>query len=340
MMRTLARLVISAIAITSALSFGAWKEPRGLSSRTCQEAEAGRRKASRGQSDAQNRDRQTEQKLRIGTDLVNVTVTVEDWAGKFVSGLGKEHFEVFDNRVKQAIAHFSDEDAPLSLGIVYDLSGSMKSRMPEALRALKRFIEYLHPDDDLFLITFNDRARLAEDFTTSGERLLDHLRLATPAGSTALYDAAYLAIEKVRQGRHPKKAVLIISDGEDNKSRYAAKELRNRVKESDALIYAIGLTDAFSKDFGSAEYGRLVLTEITRTTGGRAFFPNVYDEKSLADVCRRIALELRRQYSIGFYPTGPAHDGKWHNLEIKIKPPKGLGRLVVRHREGYHSFGR
>ena len=278
---------------------------------------------------------QADQKLVISANLVNVTVTVADPHGRFISGLTKDHFEVFDNKIKQRISHFSGEDAPISLGIVYDLSRSMKDRMNQSLRALKRFIETSHPDDDLFLITFNDRVVLAKDFTTSADRILDHLIFATPTGSTALYDAVYLALEKVSQGRHPKKAILIISDGEDNKSRYTGTELRERAKESDALIYAIGLTDDFSKDSGSAEYGRFVLTEITRTTGGQAFFPKAYNEQLLVRICATIALELRRQYSIGFYPTEPTRDGKRHKLEIKVKPPKGVGRLYITYKDGY-----
>jgi Ca-activated chloride channel homolog len=194
-----------------------------------------------------------------------------------------------------------------------------------------------HPDDDLFLITFNDRVILAEDFTTSGDRILDHLRFATPTGSTALYDGTYLALEKVRQGRHPKKAILIISDGEDNKSRYSGRELKNRAKESDAMIYSIGFTDVLSKESGAAQHGRLVLTEITRTTGGRAFFPNSYNEEGLVEIRALIALELRKQYSIGFYPTDSSRDGKWHKLQIKVKPPKGVGRLYITNKDGYRT---
>ena len=156
--------------------------------------------------------------------------------GRFVTGLNRDHFEVFDDKVKQQIAHFSDEDAPVSLGIVYDVSGSIKGRINRSIRALRRFIETSHDDDDFFLITFNDRAKLVQDFTTSGDQVIGRLMFANPKGSTAVYDAAYLAVEKVQQGRHTKKALLIISDGQDNNSRYTYKELRNRVKEADVII--------------------------------------------------------------------------------------------------------
>ena len=275
-------------------------------------------------------------KVTLGTDIVNVTISVTDSYGRFVTGLGKDHFEVFDDKVKQQIAHFTDEDAPVSLGIVYDVSGSMKERIGRSMKALRRFIDTSHNDDDFFLIAFNDRAKLVQDFTVSGDNVLGHLMFVNPHGSTALYDAAYLAVEKVQQGRHSKKALLIISDGQDNNSRYTYKELRNRIKEADVQIYAIGITDPASDAL--AGFGRSVLEEITRMTGGRSFFPNAYNEPELVEICTRIALELRHQYSVGFYPTDIASEAKWHKVQVKVNPPRGLGRLSLSYREGYQSF--
>jgi Ca-activated chloride channel homolog len=272
----------------------------------------------------------------LGVGVVNVIVSVTDPYGRFVTGLGKDHFDVFDDKVKQQIAHFTDEDSPVSLGIVYDVSGSMKERIARSVKALRRFIETSHDDDDFFLIGFNDRAKLVQDFTPSGDQVISHLMFVQPKGSTALYDAAYLAVEKVAQGRHTKKALLIISDGQDNNSRYTYKELRNRVKEADVQIYAIGITDPASDSL--AGFGRGVLEEITRMTGGRAFFPNAYNEPELVEICTRIALELRHQYSIGFYPTDMTSEAKWHKVQVKVNPPKGLGRLSLTYREGYQSF--
>jgi Ca-activated chloride channel family protein len=253
-----------------------------------------------------------------------------------VTGLSKDHFELFDDKVKQQIHHFSDEDAPVSLGIVYDVSGSMKERINRSVRALRRFIETSHEDDDIFLIGFNDRAKLVQDFTTSGNQVMSHLMFVQPRGNTALYDAAYLAVEKVAQGRHNKRALLIISDGQDNNSRYTYKELRNRVKEADLQIYAIGITDPASD--GLAGFGRSVLEEITRMTGGRSFFPNAYNEPELVEICTRIALELRHQYSIAFYPTDVTSEARWHKVQVKVTPPKGLGRLSLTYKDGYQSF--
>ncbi len=274
--------------------------------------------------------------IHIGTSIVNVTVSVTDPYGRFVTGLGKDHFEVYDDKVKQQIAHFTDDDAPVSLGIVYDVSGSMKERVGRSIRALRRFIETSHADDDFFLIGFNDRAKLVQDFTTSADSILGHLMFASPHGSTALYDAAYIAVEKVQQGRQSKKALLIISDGQDNNSRYTYKELRNRVKEADVQVYAIGITDPANDTL--AGFGRSVLEEITRMTGGRAFFPNAYNEPELVEICTRIALELRHQYSVGFYPTDIQSEAKWHKVQVKVNPPRGLGRLSLSYRDGYQSF--
>jgi Ca-activated chloride channel homolog len=279
---------------------------------------------------------QVNDKVILNAGVVNVLLSVTDTYGRFVTGLTKDHFDLFDDKVKQNIAHFTDEDAPISVGIVYDVSGSMKERIMRSIKALRRFMETSHDDDDFFLIGFNDRAKLVQDFTTSSEQVVGHLMFVNPKGSTALYDAAYLAVEKVAQGRHQKKALLIISDGQDNNSRYTYKELRNRVKEADVQIYAIGITDPASDSL--AGYGRGVLEEISRMTGGRSFFPNAYNEPELVEICTRIALELRHQYSIGFYPSDMTSDAKWHKLMVKINPPKGLGRLSLSYKDGYQSF--
>ncbi|HEU4391207.1 MAG TPA: VWA domain-containing protein [Blastocatellia bacterium] len=277
-----------------------------------------------------------DQKLILESKLVSLNVTVTDLYGRFVTGLTREHFEVSDDKIKQQIAHFSDADAAISLGIVYDVSGSMRERIKRSIAALNRFIETAHDDDDFFMVTFNDRARLVQDFTTSAESLLGHLMLVEPRNSTALYDAAYLAVEKVQQGRHPKRALLVISDGQDNTSRYTYKELRNRVKEADVLIYVIGITDPATDVLSG--FGRSNLEEIARMTGGRAFFPNAYNEPELIEICTRIALELRHQYSIGYYPTDSASQVKSHKVQVKVNPPKGLGRLSLSYKDSYEAF--
>jgi Ca-activated chloride channel family protein len=299
-------------------------------------ANAGAAAPKAGPADDKPKVQRIDDKIILGTGVVNVIVSVTDPYGRFVTGLTKEHFEIFDDKVKQQIAHFTDDDAPVSLGIVYDVSGSMKERIGRSIRALRRFIETSHDDDDFFLIGFNDRAKLVQDYTTSGDSILGHLMFVQPRGSTALYDAAYIAVEKVQQGRHSKKALLIVSDGQDNNSRYTYKELRNRVKEADVQIYAIGITDPASDSLSG--FGRSILEEMTRMTGGRAFFPNAYNEAELVEICTRIALELRHQYSVGYYPTDMHSEAKWHKVQVKVNPPRGLGRLSLSYKDGYQSF--
>ena len=178
--------------------------------------------------------------IKLDTKLVSVTVTVSDRYGRFVSGLTKDDFEVFDDNVKQEIEIFGDEDAPVSMGIVYDVSGSMSDLTSQSFTALRKFFDTSHEDDEFFVIAFNRKPQLVQDFTNSPSDILGKVVFIKAKGSTALYDAAYLAIEKARQGRHPKKALLIISDGEENSSRYSHRELQNLLKEAGVQIYAIG----------------------------------------------------------------------------------------------------
>jgi Ca-activated chloride channel family protein len=276
------------------------------------------------------------EKVQLSTNLVSLTVTVTDQLGRFVTGLSIDDFQVFDDNVKQQITHFSDEDAPICLGIVYDVSGSMSERIARSIRALRRFIDTSHPDDHFLLIAFNNRANLVRDFTTAGDQIANLLTFVKPEGSTALYDAAYLAVEKVQQGNHSKKVLLLISDGQDNNSRYSYKELCNHTKEADVLIYAIGITDPATDELSGQ--GRATLEELARMTGGRAFFPNAFNEAELMEVCTRIALELRHQYSIGFYPAHTASETKWHKVKVKINPPKGIGRLSLTYKDRYPPF--
>src|SRR6185295_4023120 len=177
--------------------------------------------------------------LQLKARLVSMTVTVSDSLGRFVTGLQKKNFEVFDDGVKQEITHFSDEDAPLTLGIVYDVSGSMGDLTSRSFQALRKFFETSHEDDEYFIVAFNDRVKLVQDFTNSPGEIMSKVIFVKAKGSTALYDGVYLGLEKARQGRHRKRALLIISDGEENSSRYSGRELRDMLKESDVAVYGI-----------------------------------------------------------------------------------------------------
>jgi Ca-activated chloride channel homolog len=269
------------------------------------------------------------------TDLVSLPVTVTDAYNRLVTGLDRQHFEIYEDKVKQEISFFSDDDAPVNLGIVFDVSGSMKGKLDRARDALKAFIQTSHSDDDFFLVGFNQRANLLAEFT-DGDALANKLTLVDPKGQTALYDAAYLGIEKVKQGRHSRNAILLISDGQDNSSRYTYGELRKLLKEAGVQIYCIGIVEIGGGAGGTLDMqGQAILEEIAQTTGGKAFFPRSSAE--LEDATTRIALELRHQYSIGYNPTNVKRDGQWHKIKVNVKGPKGLSNLKVQHKEGYYA---
>jgi Ca-activated chloride channel family protein len=274
--------------------------------------------------------------VRIKTDLVTLTLTVTDLYGRYVSGLSKNAFTVFDSNQEQEITFFSDSDAPVSVGVLFDVSGSMSGeKIQKARKALSRFINSSHPSDEYFLIAFNSRAQLLLDRTRDGEAVLQKLTLVTPRQNTALYDAVYLGIERVTRGSHQKRALLIISDGQDNSSRYNFGEVRRLMKESDVVTYAVGIIGAGDASSQLGMQGQAFLDELTSVTGGKSFYPT--SDIEMDEIFERIALELRHQYSIGYTPTEFQPDGKWRKVKVKVKPPRGLPRLTVRSREGYYA---
>ena len=269
------------------------------------------------------------------TDLISFNVTVTDIYGRFVSGLGKTAFTIFDEKSQQEISFFSDEDAPVSVGILFDVSGSMSGdKVRRARDALSHFVQTSHDRDEYFLIGFNSRAQLLMDRTRDGNAVLDKLTFVQTKNNTALYDACYLGVERVQRGTHPKRALLLISDGQDNNSRYTFNELRRVLKESDVVLYAIGILGG--SDMGSAlgMEGQSILDELAGVSGGKAFYPNSAAE--MDDIFEQIALELRHQYSIGYRPS--KLDGKWHKIKVNVHPPRGLPRLFPRYKEGYYAI--
>ena len=269
--------------------------------------------------------------IRVDTDLVTLTLTVADNWNRYVSNLTKKHFTVFENGVEQEISFFSDMDSPASIGIIYDISGSMaEGKIQRARFALERFIKTSHPSDEYSLIAFNDKVKLLADRTRDANAILDKFSLLKAGGNTAFYDAVYLGVDRVIRGSHNKRALLIISDGQDNSSRYSLPEVRRYLKEADVIIYSVGI---YAGNEGiEGFYGQGLLKELSEATGGEAFFGGDID-----DIFERIALQLRHQYSIGYIPKEFNQDGKWRSLKVTIKPPRGMPRLNVRARKGYYA---
>src|SRR5947207_9064309 len=273
----------------------------------------------------------------INTDLVTFTVTVTDTYGRYVSGLNKNAFTVLDDKLPQDISFFSDDDAPVSVGVIFDVSGSMSGdKIKRARDALSNFIQTSHNSDEYFLIAFNSRAQLLLDKTRDGNAVLDKLTFVQTRNNTALYDACYLGVEKVQRGAHPKRALLLISDGQDNNSRYTFNELRRLLKESDVVLYGIGILSGSDAGSQMGMEGQGILDELASVSGGKAFFPRSNAE--MDDIFEQIALELRHQYSIGYKPRDFKPDGSWHHLKVKVIPPRGLPRLFVRSKEGYYAL--
>jgi Ca-activated chloride channel family protein len=275
--------------------------------------------------------------LIISTDLITFTVTVTDTYGRFVSGLSKNAFTVLDDKKPQEITFFSDDDSPVSVGVIFDVSGSMSGdKVKRARDALSKFIQTSHNSDEYFLIAFNSRAQLLLDRTRDGNSVLDKLTFVNTKDNTALYDACYLGVEKVQRGAHPKRALLLISDGQDNNSRYTFNELRRLLKESDVVLYGIGILGGGDAGSALGMEGQGILDELASVSGGKAFFPRSAAE--MDDIFEQIALELRHQYSIGYKPSNFSNDGRWHKVKVKVTPPRGLPRLFVRTKEGYYAI--
>jgi len=224
----------------------------------------------------------------------------------------------------------------VSLAIIFDVSGSMNGeKINKARHALSRFIATSHPMDEYFLIAFNNKAQLLLDRSRDGEAVLRKLTLVEPKKDTALYDAVYLGVEKVMRGSHQKKAVLIISDGQDNASRYNFGEVRRLLKESDVVAYSIGIQGRNDAASEVGLQGQAFLDEISGVTGGKSFYPE--SDVEMDEIFERIALELRHQYSIGYTPKDFVPNGKWRKVKVKVKRPRGLPRLTVRARDGYYA---
>ena len=268
----------------------------------------------------------------LNSDLVSLTVNVTDTHGRSVPGLDKRAFTILDEGVPQEISYFSDEDSPASVAIVFDVSGSMsEDKINSAKVALAQFIRTSHPDDEYFLIGFNSTAHLLLDGVRDGEAVLKKFTYVQTHGNTALYDAVYLGIEKLSQATYSKRAIILISDGEDNYSRHTFNELRHKLQESDVAIYTVQVGIPLIRSNAWQ-----VMSELAAVSGGKAFPPTGRD--GMREDFERIALELRQQYSLAFFPSGFTPDGKKRQIKVRVALPMGSLRLAVRHRKGYYAL--
>jgi Ca-activated chloride channel homolog len=274
-------------------------------------------------------------RIRVDVNLVQVPLTVTDPMNRLVTGLERENFFLYDNNIGQSIKYFASEDAPLTIGIVFDLSGSMSSKFIRARKALQEFLRTSNPQDEFFVVGFNDRPAVIVDYTSDPDDVDARMVMLKPENRTALIDAVYLGIDHLRQAKYERKALLIISDGGDNRSRYTEGELRRVVRESDVQIYSIGIFDSYAPT-PEEQSGPDLLKEICEMTGGRLF--NVGgDVSDLQDIATRISSELRNEYVIGYTPSEVKRDGNWRKLKVRLVAPPGLPQLTVHFRQGYYA---
>jgi Ca-activated chloride channel family protein len=275
--------------------------------------------------------------IRVDSTLVLIPVTVTDPMNRFVTGLEKENFKILEDHKEQDLTQFSSEDAPLSVGVVFDCSGSMGSKLDKSRQAVAQFFKTANPEDEFFLVEFHDSAELSQPFTTSLEEIQNQLTFTQSKGRTALLDAIYLSLHEMKKARNPRKALLVISDGGDNDSRYTEGEIRNLVKEADTQIYAIGIYEPIGARSRTAEElaGPGLLTDIAEQTGGRQYAVENLNE--LPDIAAKIGVELRNQYILGYSPRNREHDGKYRRVQVKLVQPRGLPPLRAFWRLGYYA---
>jgi len=318
--------LISAISIAPAIS-GAWAagpQPQGPlapRTKTSEPKEIVSRKAN----------------IRVDSTLVLIPVTVTDPMNRFVTGLDKENFKVFEDKKEQEVQQFSSEDAPLSIGVVFDCSGSMGHKLDKSRQAVAQFFKTSNPEDEFFLVQFNDSADLIQSFTKNLEDIQNRLTFTQSKGRTALLDAIYLGLHEMKKAKNPRKALLVISDGGDNSSRYTEGEIKNLVKEADVQIYAIGIYEPIAARGRTPEeaQGQGLLTEIAEQTGGRQYPVDNINE--LPDIAAKIGVELRNQYVLGYSPQNQERDGKYRKVQVKLVQPRGLPQLRAFHKMGYYA---
>ncbi len=274
--------------------------------------------------------------IRVDVPLVLVNMTVTNPLDRVVTGLEKENFRVFEDGKEQEILTLSSEDVPISIGIIFDMSGSMSDKIGRARQAAVQFLQTANPRDEFFMVSFNDRAELTSRFTSSVEELQNRMMFTAAKGQTALLDAIYLGLSQMRSAGNGKRALLVISDGGDNHSRYNERDIRNFLKEADCQLYVMGVFD--QNDMGRSYeelYGPTLLSELAEMTGGRMF--PVSNVNELPDIASKIGAELRNQYVLGYKPSDAGRDGAWRKIKVKLVPPKGLPPLSVYARTGYRA---
>jgi Ca-activated chloride channel homolog len=276
-------------------------------------------------------------RIALNVNLVVLHTSVLDDRGKFVEGLTQDNFRVYEDKVEQKLAVFKREDIPVSMGLVIDNSGSMRDKRPRVNEAALTLVQSSNPQDEAFVVNFNDDfyLDLDKDFTNSVPELKEALERIDARGSTALYDALIGSLDHLKKGSKEKKVLLVVTDGEDNTSRNTLEKTVREIQKTDTVIYTIGLLSQESKK--SAKAAKRALTEIAQASGGVAYFPESVED--VHAICEQVAHDIRHQYTLAYYPSNSARDGSFRSVHVDVIPPRGMGKLVARTRNGYYAPG-
>jgi len=272
--------------------------------------------------------------IRVDANLVLIPVLVTDDRDRAVTGLGRDRFRLLDEKAEQVISHFTTEDAPVSIGVVFDASGSMGKKLACARAGVMEFLKSANPEDEFSLVEINDRAELLSGFTDRIADIQNRLLFIGSKGRTALLDGIILALNEMKNAKHARKAILIFSDGGDNHSRYSEREVRARLREANVQVYAVGILEPIDSRFRSPEEfgGPGLLSSLAHETGGAFELGDPYE---LNGIATRVASALRNQYVLGYVPDAAKRDGKFHHVQVQVERPKGTPRLHLSFRSGY-----
>src|SRR5438105_10418469 len=291
-------------------------------------------------SQPQKSDKDKGYTLSVETLEVQLPISVLDKEGRPVNGLTKDHFQIFEDKIQQTIKTFKHEDIPLSIGLIIDNSGSMRNKRERVNSAALAFVRESNPDDETFIVNFDDSAYLEQAFTGSIGDLIDALDNIDARGETALYDALYLSAEHVKSGKKDKKALLLITDGEDNVSKYGINKVFEALKQSKVTLYAIGLLEENDQRGGlfkkpPSKKAKDDLVKFAEMTGGQAFFPKNLEE--VEQIVKDIAHDIRNHYTVSYTPTNAKLDGSYRKIAVKVNPPKNSGKITWHTKQGYYA---
>jgi len=277
------------------------------------------------------------QSIKVDVNLVVLHTTVLDDRGKFAEGLKQENFRVLEDKVEQKLAVFKREDVPVSMGLVIDNSGSMRDKRPRVNEAAVTLVQSSNPQDEAFVVNFNDDfyLDLDKDFSNSIPELKEALERIDSRGSTALYDAVIGSLDHLKKAHKDKRVLLVVTDGEDNTSHNSLDKAIKEVQKTDTVIYTIGLLSEESKK--NSKRAKKALEQLAQASGGLAFFPENVDD--VRNICEQVARDVRNQYTLAYYPTNTKRDGTFRAVQVEVIPPRGRGKLVARTRNGYYAPG-